>query len=52
LIYYDFKKLQKKTEVELTGINHIAIVDYLKYLDNDFSKENTTATARFNVSEG
>jgi len=46
LIYYDFKKLQKKTAVELTEINHIAIVGYLKYLSNDFSNEKTTTTAR------
>jgi len=29
----------------------IAIVGYLKYLDNNFSEEKTTATARLNVSE-
>jgi N6-L-threonylcarbamoyladenine synthase len=30
----------------------IAIVGYLKYLENDYSNQNTSTTARLKVNEG
>jgi len=40
-----------KFEYTTDNAGMIAIVGYLKYLGNDFSKENATATARLIVSE-
>ncbi len=48
---FDWTTYVPKLEYTTDNAGMIAIVGYLKFLENKFSNKNTTATARLNVSE-